>query len=612
MYGKTSPIDPDLLTEDLNAEVPALRKAVAEQALTVLLQDDGWKPLKPATKTAPLYYIQVGGKPGNAISTLLKNNLKATIFYLPLNAGEHTADSVSRLMEKNKAQVIVGLHGVGRNPAGNFGLSKATADFIDAAGHLTGRTLLVFGNPYVIKNFEGSSYNNLVACYEDDAIFQEVGYNWLVGKIDASGTLPVTVGRFVYGSGITKKKLTPSNNGTIGANKSATFLAIDSIAMEAISKKAIPGCVVAVLHKGKLLFEKAYGYTTYDSSRAVSINTIYDLASVTKISATTVSVMKLYEQGKIDLKAPISTYLPWLTGTDKANLLVENLLLHQAGLNAYIPFFKEVTDSSGKVKPAIFQHKKSAAFDITVTDDLYMRNDWVDTMYSRIATSKLSEKEMKYVYSDNDFILLGKIVEAASGLPLDEFARENFYAPMGMYTTGFKPNNTFELTKIAPTEKEKNFRQQQLWGTTHDPGAAMFGNVAGHAGLFSNAPDLMKLYKMLLEGGKYEGKQYLKKTTIDFFTAYNTPISRRGLGFDKTEKDNALRPIEKAYPSASASAQTYGHTGYTGTCVWVDPARQLVYIFLSNRVYPDGGDNLKLSTLNIRSRIQEAIYAALK
>jgi CubicO group peptidase (beta-lactamase class C family) len=391
----------------------------------------------------------------------------------------------------------------------------------------------------------------------------------------------------------------------------ASLDSIGRIAEEAIAQKAIPGCVVVVAHKGKLIFEKTYGYTTYDSTRPTSIETIYDLASVTKISATTVSVMKLYEQGKLDLKAPISDYLPWLKGTNKASLLVENLLLHQAGLNAFIPFFKEVTDSSGKVRSGIFKPYKTEAFGVTVTNELYMCNDWVDTMYSRIASSKLAEGELKYVYSDNDFILLGKIVEAASGLPLEAFAHQTFYGPMGMHTTGFKPNQTFELPRIAPTENEKGFRQQQLWGTTHDPGAAMFGNVAGHAGLFSNAPDLARLYQMLLNGGRFEGKMYLKKSTIDLFTAYQSPISRRGLGFDKPEKDNARRPKDKAYPSASASGQTYGHTGYTGTCVWVDPAKDLIYIFLSNRVFPDGGENNKLSTLNIRSRIQEAVYAGL-
>jgi CubicO group peptidase (beta-lactamase class C family) len=241
-----------------------------------------------------------------------------------------------------------------------------------------------------------------------------------------------------------------------------------------------------------------------------------------------------------------------------------------------------------------------------------MRPDWQDTMRSRIIASTLNTRELKLVYSDNDFIILGNVVEAITGMGLNQYVKETFYTPLGMFTTGFRPYEHFSNSQIAPTEKEKQFRQGLLWGYTHDPGAAMFGNVAGHAGLFSNATDLAKLYQMLLNGGVYDGKRFLKKETIEWFTSYQTPISHRGLGFDKPYKDNARRPEERAYPSKSVSHLTYGHTGYTGTCVWVDPKEELIYIFLSNRVHPDGGENTKLSTLNIRPRIQEAVYASLR
>ncbi|CAN5736382.1 N/A [soil metagenome] len=386
---------------------------------------------------------------------------------------------------------------------------------------------------------------------------------------------------------------------------------IDNIALEAIGLKATPGCVVTVLRKGKMVFEKSYGSLGYDSAMPVTLNTIYDLASVTKISATTVCLMKLVEEGKIDVKQKLGTYLPWLKGSDKENLLVENLLLHQAGLNPFIQFSKEVIDKEGHPLPSLISTTKEAPFTTTITDALYLRNDWNDTMFQRIKTSAVIDKELKYVYSDNDFILLGKVIEAVTGKPLDEYAYESFYKPLGMASTRFKPYEHFPADNIAPTEQEKQFRGQLIWGYVHDPGAAMFNNVAGHAGLFSNAADLAKLYQMLLNGGVYQGKRYLEKETIDWFTSYQTPISRRGLGFDKPEKDNDTRPVDKAYPSKSVSPATFGHTGFTGTCVWVDPTYDLIYIFLSNRVNPSGGDNLKLSQLNIRSRIQEVIYAAI-
>jgi CubicO group peptidase (beta-lactamase class C family) len=228
-------------------------------------------------------------------------------------------------------------------------------------------------------------------------------------------------------------------------------------------------------------------------------------------------------------------------------------------------------------------------------------------MYKRILTSKLGPSG-KYVYSDNDFIFMGKIVEQLSGLTLDQYVSINFYQPMGLSTTGFKPWQRFPANRIAPTELDPSFRKQLLQGDVHDAGAAMFGGVSGHAGLFSDAYDLAVIMQMLLNGGRMNGHQFLKKETIDFFTSYHSDVSRRGLGFDKPEKDNAAR--REPYPCADASSQTFGHTGFTGTCVWADPARQLVFIFLSNRVNPR--ESSRLSSLNVRGNIMEDIYKAMQ
>jgi len=348
---------------------------------------------------------------------------------------------------------------------------------------------------------------------------------------------------------------------------------------------------------------------SYDSIDPVKTNTIYDLASVTKISATNVSVMKLYEEGKLDLNKTLGNYLPWVANTDKANLLIDDILLHQAGLQAFIPFYKETIDTlTGIPLSGFYKSVPDDTFNIEVADTMYMRHDWRDTMYARILQSPLT-KQGVYIYSDNDFIFLGKVVEQLTGKTLNEYVKETFYDPMQMQTTGFLPEISFALSNVAPTEREKSFRLQQLRGTVHDPGAAMFGGVAGHAGLFSDAYDLAKLYQMLLNGGTFNGKQYLKKETIDFFTAYHSEISRRGYGFDKPEKDNPTR--KEPYPGKFASPLTYGHTGYTGTCVWVDPACNLIYIFLSNRVYPDGGTNTRISKLNVRGAIQDVFYEAI-
>ncbi len=373
--------------------------------------------------------------------------------------------------------------------------------------------------------------------------------------------------------------------------------------------------MVLVAKDGKIAFEKAYGNLSNNKSEPVRVDDIYDMASVTKICATTISIMKLYDEGKIDLKKTLGDYLPWVSGSNKKNLLIEDILLHQAGLVAYIPFYKETINADGIPLRKFYSSKQRSKFNIRVAEKLFMRTRWRDTLYQRILQSPLG-KNGKYIYSDNDFIFLGKIVEALSGMPLDEYVQKEFYTPLGLQSTGFYPRDHFPLSRIAPTENEKYFRLQQLRGDVHDPGAAMFGGVAGHAGLFSNAGDIAVIMQMLLNGGTYNNKKYLNPETIELFTAYHSVNSRRGYGFDKPEKparpggwDNATKP--EAFPCLLASPLTFGHTGFTGTCTWADPAHDLVFVFLSNRVYPEGGDNKKLLTMNVRGKIQEAVYKAM-
>jgi len=330
------------------------------------------------------------------------------------------------------------------------------------------------------------------------------------------------------------------------------------------------------------------------------------MASVTKACATTMAIMKLYDRGQIELNRKLSDYLPIVKGTNKANLSIKDILLHQAGLLAFIPFYKEVIDSSGNPSSSLFAKVQSDSFSIKVADSLYMKKEWKDTMMSRILQSPLGPNG-KYVYSDNDFIFLAKVVEAITGTTLDTYVWKEFYRPLCLSTATFRPTETIPLKNIAPSEEEPYFRNQFIRGTVHDPGAAMFGGVGGHAGLFSDAYDMAILMQMLLNGGIFNGKRYLQTATIDLFTTYGSSNSRRGLGFDKPEKDNYKR--ETSYPALQASPQTFGHTGFTGTCVWADPRHNLVYIFLSNRLTPDGSNN-KLVKMNVRTDILEAAYKA--
>ena len=365
--------------------------------------------------------------------------------------------------------------------------------------------------------------------------------------------------------------------------------------------------MILVVKDGRIAYHKAFGNFNYDKAEATNIESVYDMASVTKVCATTLAVMKLYDQGKIDLNKKLGDYLPLVKGTNKEHLVIKDILLHEAGLVAFIPFYKEIIDSSGIPRADLFAAKKSDSFSVKVADSLVMKKEWNDTMFRRILQSPLGPHG-KYVYSDNDFIFLAKVVEAVTGTTLDKYVQAAFYKPMCLTTAGFKPTEYMPVKNIAPSEEEPVFRKQLIRGTVHDPGAAMFGGVAGHAGLFSDAYDMAVIMQMLLNGGIFNGKRYLQKETIDLFTAYHSNNSRRGFGFDKPEKDNYKR--EEPYPALSASPATFGHTGFTGTCVWADPKYNLVYIFLSNRLTPDGTNN-KLVKMNVRTDIFEAVYKAL-
>jgi CubicO group peptidase (beta-lactamase class C family) len=364
--------------------------------------------------------------------------------------------------------------------------------------------------------------------------------------------------------------------------------------------------VLMAFKNGKVVAQKTYGRTSYKNGTPADIETVYDMASVTKICATTLSVMKLVDEEKININQPLGNYLPWVKGSDKENLIIKDILLHQAGLKAWIPFYKEIADSiTMKALPGYFSKKADNTYGIKVDDSLYMRSDWVDTMYKRILLSPVDAKR-QYVYSDNDFILLGEVVKSVSGLSIDQYAAKYFYRPLGLRSTGFNPTTSIDKSTIAPTEQDPYFRQRLVRGYVHDPGAAMFGGVAGHAGLFSNAYEIGILMEMVMNGGIINGKRYLSSNTVKMFTTYQSDISRRGLGFDKAEKDNAKRAV--AYPTLNTSALAFGHTGFTGTCAWADPEKGIVFVLLANRVHPTASNTF--GDLNVRGKVMEEIFKA--
>lgn len=615
MYGvaNAKPVNIENLTRDLNTGVNDMKKLVADNAITVLSnKDKNFFPLSTFNTSKDIAYvgIGIGIDSANAFAQRMKDDYNADAFYFDYKEDSSRILSTVELIKKRYKSVVIGIHNYARYPSNNFGISQYALSLVNRIQQNNKTIIFDFGNPYALKNF--CSANNLVACYEDDSVTQYAAADLLEGKIFSRGTLPVTVcDAYKYGSGIIggNLMLPIASSEDVGLN-AAKLSIIDSIANDGIAAGAYPGCVVLVAKDGKIAFEKAYGKYNYDTPQPVSLNSIYDMASVTKVCATTLAVMKMYDEGKIKLEKTLGDYLPWVRKSNKSKLKIKNILLHQAGLVAYIPFYKEVIDTStGEPLPRVFSHVKNKAFSIRVAQDLYLRKDYRDTMYKKILESKLGHPN-KYVYSDNDFIFLGKIVEKISGMTLDKYVDKYFYKPMGLASTGFLPRQKFDTNRIAPTEYEKQFRMQHLHADVHDPGSAMFGEVAGHAGLFSDADNLAAIMQMLMNKGTFKGKRYIKANTIKLFSAYNSPVSRRGYGFDKPEKDNAIR--KEPYPAKSVSPLAIGHTGYTGTAVWADPKYKIVFIFLSNRVNPDGGENLKLLHMNVRGKIQEAIYDAMK
>jgi beta-glucosidase-like glycosyl hydrolase/CubicO group peptidase (beta-lactamase class C family) len=591
-------VDTTNLVNDLNVQTNDIINLVARNSLTVLRDDQQFFPLLKKGKIA---YVGLGLTQPNQFAARLQKDYKADVFLFSYRDADPKAQSIFQQIDTGRySAVVVGVHDYSLRPANNYNISKAAINLWDSLQKKNTATF-VFGNVYALYNF--STAKTLIAAHQDDSITQKVAAGFLEGEFTSRGKLPVTIGSYRYGLGLAVKNLNP-------AGTTSAWLSIDSIVYDAMARDVFPGCVVLAAQNGVIKYHKAFGRYEFDpGSLPVTLGSIYDLASVTKTSATTLAIMKLYEEGKLDLNKTLGDYLPWITGFDKAKLKIHDVLLHEAGLVPTISFYRETIDrSTGLPSKALYSDSLKPGFFIPVARNLYLRNDWNDTMLLRIAESPLGPRE-KYVYSDNDFILLGKIAEAISGMRLDQYVKKNFYDRLGLTTMGFNAGLRFGSERVVPTQMETYFRRQLLRGYVHDEGAALFGGVAGHAGLFSNAFDLWLLYQMLLNGGQMNGVQYLKPETISYFTSYQSYISRRGLGFDKPEKDNAN--LKEPYPSVYASPETYGHTGFTGTCVWVDPQSKLVYVFLSNRVYNTRAENL-LSRLNIRGKIQDAIYKALK
>lgn len=470
-----------------------------------------------------------------------------------------------------------------------------------------------FGDPYLLRNY--TELPTLIAGYTDEDLIPEMTAQVIFGGIKSQGKFPVKPSPYFKN---VEGVLTPAHDRfsytipELAGMDGKTLTQIEAIAQEAIAIGATPGCHVFVAKNGKVIYDKSFGSLTYDNKIPVTDETIYDLASVTKVSATLQTVMFMQEKGLIDINKKISYYLPELKKSNKKDFVIKDILTHQAGLWPFLPFWATTTTGITKesmVLPYYYDKKQSIDYPFPVADSLFAFKSMKDSLWQWIIKAKIGDKVARtpyeYRYSDMGFYIMQHLAERLLNQPIEDFLEQNLYEPLGAYTTGYLPRRKFPTNRIAPTENDILFRKRLLIGYVHDQGAAMHGGIAGHAGLFSDANDLGKLAQMWLNKGHYGGVQFFKPETINLFTQKQFETSRRGLGWDKPTQSDPTGPT-----SLFSSPQTFGHTGFTGTCVWVDPQFNLVYIFLSNRVYPDMTNN-KLLNANIRPRIQDVIYKSI-
>ena len=591
----------------------ALIRELYANALTVLNNNQNILPLKnlQSIKIATLAINR------NRLSSFQQRIAKyhpSNHFFLDPSNPEACTDLLNKLSDYDI--VIAGIFGLDQRPNTEFGIKPGMSDFIEKLVGSNKTIIIWFGNPYSIDKIKSlRNTDGLILAYQENEYTEDLSAQLIFGGIGALGALPVTINEnWPSDFGI----ITPGNlrlqygiPESVGMSSEILNRKIDSIVNIGLTAKAFPGCEVMAARKGVVVFRKTYGYQTYDNRVPVLEDDLYDLASVTKVSATLPGLMLLDTEGKFSPDETLGNYLPEFKHSNKDNILLRDMLTHQAGLTAWIPFWKETVKKDGKFKRNIFNSEYEKKFPLEVAQGLYINKNYRKKIFSEIKKSPIGEK--KYLYSDLTFIIAPEIIDRLSGQKWYDFVTSNIYQKIGAFDIGFNPYLKYPLSRIIPTEYDSLFRKQMLHGTVHDEGAAMLGGISGHAGLFATANDLMKLMELYRRMGEYGGEQLIGRDVMEEYTRVQFPENnnRRGLGFDKPLLNNSELTQKEAYPTKSASPESFGHSGYTGTFVWIDPVYDITYVFLCNRVYPTRNNNL-LSDLNIRSEILQAIYDSIK
>jgi beta-N-acetylhexosaminidase len=596
---KPTQISVDDLSTHLNTTYAnELNSVIQQKSITVVKDENQLLPIKNL-ENKKFASLAIGSSKENTFNFYLNKYVPFASYQLQI--AEDTARLLNKLNQYDV--VVVGIFEYAQS------IESIYPQLLPQVDSNTQLIVVVMASPSKISLLD--KLPTLVQAFTDNTSIQKLLPQILFGADKADGILPITITESIkFGAGISTvpvKRLGYAQAEAVGMD-SNILEKIATIAREAIDQKATPGCQIIVARKGKIVYEHSMGWQTYDNQIPINDQSIYDLASITKVAATLPTTMFLYERGLFDLYKKASVYLPELKTSNKKDVTIKDILTHQAGLTPFIPFWTQTLKDSDFL-PQYYSKSKSDNYSLQVAPNLFGVQSLRDSLWTWSIKSKLRDKVARtpynYVYSDVGLYILHHLNEKLLNQPQEDFLHQNFYEPLGAFTMGYLPLERFDKSRIVPTENDKLFRKELLLGTVHDEGAAMLGGIAGHAGLFGTALDLAKLGQMMLQRGYYGGYQFFKPETVDFFTAKQFESSRRGLGWDKPVQSEWISPT-----SVLASPKTYGHTGFTGTCIWIDPEFELVYVFLSNRVYPDRSNN-KLSSTNIRSRIQDVIYQSI-
>tara|TARA_B100001741_G_scaffold109231_1_gene89930 strand:+ start:4054 stop:6966 length:2913 start_codon:yes stop_codon:yes gene_type:complete len=582
-----------------------INRKLIENSITLVQNYEDLIPLK-RLDTLKIASVTIG-EDGTEFQSTLSKYSKIDHFTLKENFSKvQEKELLSKLSDYNL--VLVGIHKSNTSAWTSYKFSKNTDLFVQKIAVQSKVVVSVFANPYALNSFLFvNNFDAQIVAYQNSNVSQEMCAQAIFGGIEIKGKLPVSTKHYPLHAGIktSKIRLRYTIPEEFGVNESDLYK-IDSIANHAIAEKATPSCQILVAKSGNILFNKSYGYHTYDKNRKLVNEDVFDLASITKISSTVPMLMKMVDDNKLNLNDNLSVYLD-LDTSDKKELNIRDILSHQAKLQSWIPFYRytleDDTINGVKVlRDTLYNDSYSAIFPYKVADNIYLHYSYPDTMFNVIKYSQLREKK-KYKYSDLGYYFFQKIIENSYSRPLNILSEDNFYKKLGMENLTYLPLDHLDEDRIVPTEQDYIFRSQLIKGYVHDMGAAMLGGVGGHAGLFSNSNDLAKLMQMYLNEGEYAEERYISSSTLQDFTACQFPENnnRRALGFDKPE------PEEGGPTCEGVSLSSFGHTGFTGTIAWVDPNTELIYIFLSNRIHPDA-ENLKLLRMDIRTEIMKEIY----